>query len=62
MINPIFQELWVLNQFFNFYFLNMDISLNIYTTVMKFEKGALNIALEGSVSQNFYLGLSFYFI
>ena len=46
MFNPIFQELWILNQFFNFYFLNMDISLNIYTTVMKFEKGALNIALE----------------
>ena len=62
MINPIFRELWILNQFFNFYFLNMDISLNIYTTVMKFEKGALNNALEGTLSQNFDLGLSFYFI
>ena len=42
--------------------MNIDISLNIYTTVMKFWGGALNIALEGSVSQNIDLGFRFYFI
>ena len=53
MIKLIFQKLWILNQFFNFYFLNMDISLNNYTPVIKFWGGALNIAFEGTVSQNF---------
>ena len=46
-------KLLILNLFFDFYFLNMDISLNIYTLVIKFYTGALNIPLEGTVSQIF---------
>ena len=52
----------ILNLFFHFYFLDMDISLNIYTLVMKFYTGVLNILLEGTVSQIFNLGLGFYFM
>ena len=40
----------------------MDISLNIHTLVIQFYTGALDILLEGSVSQIFYLGPSFYFM
>ena len=36
MIKFIFLKLWILNQFFNFYFFNINISLNNYTPVMKF--------------------------
>ena len=61
-ITSVFMNLLILNLFFHFYFLNMDISLNIYTLVMKFYTGALNIPLEGSVSQIFYLGPGFYFM
>ena len=39
----------------------MDISLNIYTLLIKLYTGVLNIPLEGSVSQIFYLGPSFFF-
>ena len=62
MIKLIFRKLWILNQFFNFYFLNMNISLNNYAPVIRFKGGALNIILEGTVSQNFDLGLSYHFI
>ena len=55
-------NLLILNLFFHFYFLNMDISLNIYTLVIQFYTGVLDIPLEGSVSQNCYLGPSFYFM
>ena len=54
-INPIFLKLWNLNQFFSFYLLNVDISLDIYTLVMQFEKGALNIALEGIGIRKIYI-------
>ena len=40
----------------------MDISLNIYTLVITFYTGVLNIPLEGSVSQIFDLGPGFYFM
>ena len=60
VITSIFMKLLILNLFFHFYVLNMDISLNIYTLVTKFYTGVLNIPLEGSLSQIFYLGLSFY--
>ena len=53
MITSIFMKLLILNLFFHFYFLNMDISLNIYTLVITFYTGVLNIPLEGSVSQIF---------
>ena len=46
-------NLLMLNLFIHFYFLNMDISLNIYTLVKEFYTGALNILLEGSMSQIF---------
>ena len=55
-------NLLILNLFFHFYFLNMDISLNIYTLVINFYTGVLNIPLEGSLSQIFYLGPGFYFM
>ena len=44
-------KLLILKIFFDFYFFNMDISLNIYTLVIKFYTGALNIPLRGTVSQ-----------
>ena len=43
----------ILNLFFHFYFLNMDIPLNIYTLVITFVTGVLNIPFEGTVSQIF---------
>ena len=48
--------------FFHFYFLNMDISLYTYSPIMKFCTGVDNTLLEGTVSQNFDLALSFYFM
>ena len=54
--------LLILNLFFHFYSLNMDISLNIYTLVIKFYTCVLDIPLEGSVSQIVYLGPGFYFM
>ena len=40
----------------------MDISVNIHHFKVKFSVCNHNIPLEGSVSQNFDLGLSFYFM
>ena len=62
VVTSILIKLLILNLFSHFYFLNMDISLNIQTLAIKFYTGVLNIPLEGSVSQIFYLGLSFYFM
>ena len=62
MIYLIFRELLIFNHFFDFYFLNMDISLNISFSEMKFCTLGHKISLEGSISQNFDKGLSFYFI
>ena len=45
-----------------FFFLNMDISLRICIPDMKFCIVDHKVLLEGSVSQIFYLGLSFYFM
>ena len=55
-------KLLILNLFFHFYILNIDISLNIYTLMIKSYTGVLNIPLEGTVSQIFYLGLGFDFM
>ena len=55
-------NLLILNLFFHFYFLNMDISLNIYTLVIRFYTCILNIPLERTLSQIFYLGPGFYFM
>ena len=61
MIDLIFRKLLILNQFFNFYFLNMDISLGNCFPTMKFCIVGHKILMEGSMSQNFDSGLSFYF-
>ena len=55
-------NLLILNLFFHFYFLNMDILLNIYTLVIQFYTEILNIPLERTVSQIFDLGPGFYFM
>ena len=48
--------------FFHFYFLNMDISVNIQVTEMKFLTKVNSIQMEGTVSHIYYIGLSFVFI
>ena len=40
----------------------MDISVTLKDFKMKFSMHVLKVLLEGTVSQIFYLGLSFYFI
>ena len=47
---------------FHFYFFNKGISLNIKVKILKLSTDVMNIHMEGSVSQIFYLGLSFCFI
>ena len=44
------------NQFFNFYFLNVDIFLIIKITNLKFYMHIKNITVERTVSQNFDVG------
>ena len=44
------------------HFLNMDIPVNIAHMHLKFRIYILEIQMEGTVSQNVDLGLSFYFI
>ena len=61
-MTSIFMKLLILNRFFHFYFLNMDISLNMYTLVIQFYTGVPNISHEESVSQIFYLSPGFYFM
>ena len=55
-------NLLILNLFFHFCFLNIDILLNIYTLVIRFYTDILNFPLEGTLSQIFYLGPGFYFM
>ena len=62
MIDLIFPKLLILNQFFDFYFLNMDISLGNCFPTMTFCIVGHKMLMEGSMSQNLYLGLSFYFM
>ena len=50
------------NSLFFLYFLNIDISFNIPSKLMKFEIHVLEGHSEGTVSQIFDLGLSFYFM
>ena len=60
VITSIIMKLLILNRFFHLYFLNMDISLNTYTLVIKFYTGVLNIPLRDRCLS--YLGPSFYFM
>ena len=46
---------------FHFYILNKDISFNIWVKILKSFTDVKHIHMEGSVSQIFYLGLSFSF-
>ena len=62
MINLILRNSLILNQFYDFYFLNMDISLGICFPGMTFCIVGHKVLLEGTVSQIFDLGLSFYFM
>ena len=50
------------NLIFHYNFLNKDISLTVLAIDMKFCMVLLHTYSEGSVSQNFYLGPSFYFM
>ena len=62
MINRFLWKILILNHFFNFYFLNMDISLCICFPRLKFCMVGHKVVLEGTVSQIVDLGLSFYFM
>ena len=58
-------EIWTSknkNLIFHVIFFNMDISVTTLDITMKFSMPALHIHFEGSASQNFYLGPSFYFM
>ena len=48
--------------FLNFYFLNKDFLPNIEVNVLNFSTDVKNILMKGTLSQIFYLGLSFCFI
>ena len=47
---------------FFLHFLASDISLNNLFYSIKFYGDVVKVPMEGTVSQNFYLGLSFYFM
>ena len=47
---------------FSWYFFNSDISPNMSSPRMKLGTVILHIVMEGTMFQNFNLGLSFYFI
>ena len=50
-------------EFLNFCFFNVDISLNIYDLYLKLYRCIENIAMEGTMSQIFYIcPSSFFFI
>ena len=51
----------MINLFFNFYFLNVHISLTMYVPNVKFCISILDITIEGSVSQNIYISPSSFF-
>ena len=53
------KKIYIQNLFVHFYFLNSDISLNNKLPVIKVYTGIKNIHIEGTVSQIFYLGLTF---
>ena len=58
-----FKMSWkVQNQFFPIYFFIVNISLKIAPKYFKFSLVIPRICMEGTVSQNFYLGLSSHFM
>ena len=46
----------------HYYFLNKDISVTDKENSLEFSRVVLEVSLEGSMSQIFYLGPSFYFM
>ena len=46
---------------FHFYFLNIDISVAMHSIKLRFLVCVFKVLLGGSLSQNFYLGLTFDF-
>ena len=50
------------NHFFSLFFFAKDLSLNNVYWILIFFRDVKSIPLEGTVSQNLFLGLSFYFI
>ena len=55
-------NLRILNQFFNLYFFNKDVSLDIQFPRIKLCTVGKKILVEGSMSTNSNYGLSFYFM
>ena len=55
-------KVWILNLFYYFYFFNIDISLNIEVSTIKFSTGIDKNNMQGTMSQIIYLGLDFYFM
>ena len=51
-----------LKRILHFYFLTKDFSLNIMFPIPKLYRYSLDIVMKGTVSQTFYLGLSFCFM
>ena len=56
------EKLYTKNVFFNKYFLIVHISLNFILTNLRFLVIVDDICIEGTVSQDFVLSLSFYFM
>ena len=50
------------NEFLNFYFFNVDISINMHDLSLKLYRCIEYIAVEGTLSQNLYAGPSSFFI
>ena len=62
LIDQDLRELLFFIDFCHFYFLNSDISVTIYVTEMNFSVCAHKVPLEGSMSQIFNIGPSYYFM
>ena len=52
----------VKNRLFILFFLNTDFSFTVYNIYLRLYGHVQNVLVEGSVSQNFYLGPSFIFM
>ena len=64
MHNNFPERIWNIseNLFLNLYFLNVNISLTLHDLSLKLHISIKNIAMEGTVSQIFYIAPSSFFI